>query len=138
MNPTPTGRVVTTSDGRDLELTRTFTAPIEDVWASLTESARTAEWIGPWTGESGIGRTVTLTLIAEEGGPQSAVTITACEPPRHLAVTTLDAHASWHLEARLSESNGVTTLVFVHHLAPDVPSGDIGAGWEYYLDRLVA
>ena len=68
MNPTPTGRVVSTSDGRDLELTRTFRAPIDDVWASLTESARTAAWIGPWTGESGVGRTVTLRLIAEEGG----------------------------------------------------------------------
>jgi uncharacterized protein YndB with AHSA1/START domain len=138
MNPTPTGRLVATALGRDLVLTRTFRAPIGDVWASLTEPERTARWIGPWTGESGVGRTVTLTLIAEEGAPESAVTIDVCDPPNHLAVTTVDEHASWRLEARLSHAGGVTTLEFVHHLDDDVPAGEVGAGWEYYLDRLVA
>jgi uncharacterized protein YndB with AHSA1/START domain len=44
MNPTPTGHLIKSVDGRDLVLTRTFRAPIDDVWASITESERTARW----------------------------------------------------------------------------------------------
>ena len=58
MNPTPTGQVLRTPDGRDLVIRRTFRAPIEDVWASVTESERTARWFGSWTGEPGPGRTI--------------------------------------------------------------------------------
>lgn len=138
MNPKPTGRVVSTPEGRQLQLTRTFRAPIEDVWASVTEPERTARWIGPWKGTCGIGKTMTLTLVVEDGSPESAVTIEACDPPRRLLVSTVDEHASWRLEVRLTEADGVTTLEFVHHLEDDVPVGEVGAGWEYYLDRLVA
>ncbi len=46
MSPTPTGRL----SGNDLVLTRTFRAPIADVWASLTDPWRTARWSGPWQG----------------------------------------------------------------------------------------
>lgn len=42
--PVPTGRLV----GNDLLLVRTFRAPIEDVWASLTNPESTARWFGPW------------------------------------------------------------------------------------------
>jgi uncharacterized protein YndB with AHSA1/START domain len=55
MKPTPTGRVVSTAQGRDLVLERTFRAPIEDVWASITEPERTARWLGPWEGEGAPG-----------------------------------------------------------------------------------
>ena len=37
MSPTPTGRLF----GNDLVLTRTFRAPVSDVWASLTDPERT-------------------------------------------------------------------------------------------------
>ena len=37
MSPTPTGRLF----GDDLVLTRTFRAPLDDVWASITDPART-------------------------------------------------------------------------------------------------
>jgi hypothetical protein len=48
MSPTPTGRLF----GDDLVLTRTFRAPMADVWASLTDPARTARWFGPWQGDA--------------------------------------------------------------------------------------
>lgn len=32
----------------------------------------------------------------------------------------------------------VTTLTFVHHLTDATSVGDIGPGWEYYLDMLIA
>lgn len=39
MKQTPTGRVVSIGQGRDLVLERTFRAAIDDVWASITYGA---------------------------------------------------------------------------------------------------
>jgi len=136
--PTPSGRLVRTPAGRDLVLTRTFRAPIEDVWASITESERTARWFGSWTGEPGAGNTIQVTMGFEEGAPAMAMTIVACEPPRHLGIRGTDAFGSWHLEAHLTERAGTTELRFTHHLGDDVDVGSVGPGWEYYLDLLVS
>jgi uncharacterized protein YndB with AHSA1/START domain len=138
MNPTPTGRIVRTPEGRDLVIVRTFRAPIEDVWASITEPERTARWFGPWRGEAGPGRTITYSMAFEEGDTEAQMTIEACEPPRHLALRATNDYGSWHLEAHLSEAAGVTELRFTQHLDPKTSIGDVGPGWEYYLDNLVA
>jgi uncharacterized protein YndB with AHSA1/START domain len=139
MNPTPSGRLVRTPEGRDLVLIRTFRAPIEDVWASITESERTARWFGSWSwaGEAGPGNRIRYTTAFEPEGEPSEMTILACEPPRHLAVRGTGDYA-WHLEAELTESDGVTELRFTHHLDDQVNVGEVGPGWEYYLDNLVA
>lgn len=138
MNPKPTGRLLRTPAGADLELIRTFRAPIEDVWASITEPERTARWFGPWRGRAGAGETITYSMVFEEGEPESEMTIVACDPPKHLAVSSVDEYGSWHLEAHLTEKDGVTELRFIQHLddLSGVPS--FGPGWEYYLDNLVA
>ena len=34
--------------------------------------------------------------------------------------------------------DGGAELEFVHHLSPEAQVGDVGPGWEFYLDRLVA
>ena len=142
MSPTPTGRVVRTPEGRDLVILRTFRAPIEDVWASITEPERTARWFGPWAGEAGPGRTIRFAMVFEQGSDPAELTqemtIEACEPPRHLAVSSVDDHGSWHLEAHLTEADGVTELRFTHHLDEKAGVGEVGPGWEYYLDNLVA
>jgi uncharacterized protein YndB with AHSA1/START domain len=138
MTPTPTGKLHATADGRDLELTRTFRAGIEDVWASITEPERTARWFASWTGEAAPGKTIRCTYPFEEGAPEGDMTIEACEPPRHLAVTTTDDYGTWRLEARLAEADGVTVLTVVHHLDDGADPGSVGPGWEYYLDMLVA
>ncbi|MFJ6570059.1 SRPBCC family protein [Streptomyces sp. NPDC091292] len=136
--PLPTGRLHTTPDGVDLVLTRTFRAPIEDVWASVTESERTARWFGPWEGEAAPGATVRVRLSYEEGAPWSEMRIETCEPPVRLAVTTSDEAGSWHLELRLSAVDGITELRLVQHLTDAKGVGEIGPGWEYYLDLLVS
>ncbi|CAL9563406.1 hypothetical protein SUDANB121_04705 [Nocardiopsis dassonvillei] len=138
MRPEPTGRLVTTDTGRDLVLTRTFRAPVRDVWASVTESERTALWFASWTGEPGPGRTVRYRLTLEEGAPEGDLRIDACEPPRLLAVSSEDEYGSWRLEVRLASEGDTTTLTFVHHLEPDTDLGSVGPGWEYYLDALAA
>ncbi len=138
MTPTPTGRLIGTADGRDLVLTRSFQASIHDVWASITEPERTARWFASWTGDAGPGKTIRYTLVGEEGAPEGEMTIDACEPPRRLAVSSVDEAGTWHLEALLAHDDGVTVLTFVHHLDAGVDVGSIGPGWEWYLDRLVS
>ena len=137
MTPSPAGRLIPTADGLDLVLVRTFNAPIADVWASITESERTARWWGPWTGTPGPGRTIKYKMVFEGEGPESEMLIEACEPPRHLRVRGLGDYG-WLLEAHLSESNGVTEMRFTHHLDGKTSIADVGPGWEYYLDGLVA
>ncbi|MGP4023972.1 SRPBCC family protein [Actinomadura sp. 3N407] len=138
MTPTPTGRLIATATGSDLQMTREFKAPIEDVWASITEPERTARWFAHWSGDGRPGATVRLTMTHEEGRPESDMTIIACEPPRRLEVEAVDEYGRWHLEARLEEAGGVTTLTFLHHLDPETELATTGPGWEYYLDMLSA
>lgn len=141
MTPKPTGRVVPTEKGRDLVLTRTFRAPIEDVWASVTEPERTARWFGPWYGEGGVGRRIRYRMVFEEGGAEMEpmeMTIEACDAPKHLALSSEGDHGSFFLELHLSEADGVTELRFTHHMRAEGDVGAFGPGWEYYLDNLVA
>jgi uncharacterized protein YndB with AHSA1/START domain len=138
MTPTPNGHLTPTATGQDLVLQRTFRAPIEDVWASLTEPERTARWFGSWSGEPGVGNTVQVKMAFEEEGDPMSAKIIACDPPSYLAVTTNEGPEAWRLEARLTEADGITTLLFVQHLDATDGVPDIGPGWEYYLDNLVA
>ncbi|GIJ20637.1 SRPBCC family protein [Micromonospora lutea] len=138
MSRTPTGRLFGVDDGIDLVLTRTFPAAIDDVWASLTEPERTARWFGPWEGDAAPGRTIRVRMALEEGAPWSDMTIDACEPPRRLAVTMRDDHGHWALELLLTPQSERTELRFVHHLVDTTGIGEVGPGWEYYLDCLVA
>lgn len=134
MKREPTGRV----DGNQLILTRTFRAPIEDVWTSMTDSGSTARWFGPWEGEAAPGSTVRLQMLFEKGEPWTSITIESCEPPRHLVVRTKDDSGEWRLEVTLSQSGDTTELRFVHHLTDRGLAQYAGPGWEYYLDMLVA
>jgi hypothetical protein len=77
-------------------------------------------------------------MAFEAEGPPAEMQIEACEPPRHLAVRSVTEYGDWRLEAHLSEANGVTELRFTHHLDAVTSIGDVGPGWEYYLDNLVA
>lgn len=131
MSPTPTGRLF----GDDLVLTRRFRAPIADVWASLTEPERTARWFGPWKGEAGPGGAIQVQMVLEEGQPWMDMTVDACEPPRRLALSAGD---DWVLDMVLTESAGVTELRFTQHLTGTEGVGEVGPGWEFYLDALVA
>ncbi|WP_419994817.1 SRPBCC family protein [Streptomyces boninensis] len=138
MNPAPTGRLMPTEDGHDLVLSRTFRAPIDDVWASVTEPERTARWFGPWEGDAAPGRTVRVQMAYEDGAPWCDLRIDACEPPRLLAVAMVDEAGDWPMELRLSEAEGTTQLQLIHHLTTTKGIGEVGPGWEYYLDMLLA
>ncbi|MGW4032336.1 SRPBCC family protein [Streptomyces sp. NPDC004838] len=140
-SPQPTGRLLDTPDGRDLVLSRTLSGSLTDVWAHLTEPDRTARWFGSWKGEAGPGRSIEVQMGFEEGTPWSDVGIDACEPPRRLALSLDDEAGTWSLDVRLTEEDGRTTVELSHHLSAGIRGtglGEIGPGWEYYLDMFTA
>ena len=85
----PTGAVV---------FPRRLPLSVEEAWAAVTDPARTAPWIGPWSGDPATG-TVELTMIAEDGAPVVPVGIVRCEAPHLVVVTT--APDGWVLTVRI-------------------------------------
>ena len=135
MTPKPNGRL----RGNDLVLTRTFRAPIDDVWTSVTSSESTARWFGPWERVPGDDdRKIRVQMAFEEGKPWLDGTIEQCEAPHLLTVHTKSPHGEERLSMKLVEASGTTTLEFVHHEVNRKAIGEMGPGWEYYLDNLVA
>ena len=134
-NP-PAGRLVPAGGGNALVVSRTFRAPIEDVWASVTESDRTARWFGAWKGDAAPGRMIKVQMAFEDQAPRLDNRIDACDPPRRLALS--DESGGMRIELLLSHTDGLTELQLVHHLDPADEIGAYGPGWEYYLDMLVA
>jgi uncharacterized protein YndB with AHSA1/START domain len=137
MSTQPTGRIEARGGALCLVVRREFRAPVEDVWAAVTDPERMARWIGTWTGDPVTGRVV-FSMTFEGGDSAEDVDIRECVPPRRLAVTTHAEGQSWQLEVDLSEADGVTTLVFTQPGIGAAEAESVGPGWEYYLDRLVA
>lgn len=130
-------------DGRTfVEFTRTFHAPIEDVWAAVTESDRLARWIGSWTGDPTEGEVqFRMGFEGDEAVPER-MQIDACEAPHLLRLTstvlTEDAEQrQWRFRIDLSEADGTTTLRFAQDVPDQELAQGVGPGWDYYLDRLV-
>jgi uncharacterized protein YndB with AHSA1/START domain len=86
-NP-PAGRLVPAADGSQLVISRTFRAPIEDMWASVTEPDRTARWFGTWKGNAAPGRVIKVQMGLDDGAPWLDKLIDACDPPRRLALSS--------------------------------------------------
>jgi hypothetical protein len=77
-------------------------------------------------------------MAQEEGKPWMDMTIDACEAPRRLAISAGEPDDRWLLTLELTESAGVTELRFTQHLTTTGNVGEVGPGWEFYLDVLVA
>ena len=137
--PIPTGRIVPAVHGYHLVLPRSLPVDLHEAWKSITESQYTARWIGQWEGHGAVGETARLQLGFEEGQPWTSFRITACESPRWLRVATLDAqeHTAWDLSLELSGTTAPTELLFKMYRIDPSSVGEIGPGWEYYLDQLV-
>ena len=126
-----------------LEFTRTFEAPIEQVWAAVTDPERLARWVGTWTGDPAEGEVMfRMGFEGEEAEPE-CMQIEECEPPRRLRLVSTVGNGegepkSWHLALELSEHDGVTTLVFAQEVPDPELVESVGPGWQFYLDRLVA
>ncbi|MFD5868716.1 SRPBCC domain-containing protein [Corynebacterium sp. NPDC060344] len=140
---TPAGEVIRCNDSTILSFRRELGHPIDDVWRTLTDPARTAGWIGPWSGDPASG-TIDLVMSAEGDGPPQNVTIVECDEPSSLIVETPAPAGGWRLEVRLCEGNvdasdePSTIPRFTQPLDDPASAADIGPGWHYYLDRFEA
>ena len=137
MSVEPTGQVSHEGGQLVLTITREFKAPIEDVWASVTQSERLARWIGTFTGDPASGR-VAFLMTAEGATEPEEMEIRECDPPRVLRLTSHVGEEHWHLDLLLEERGGITTLTFAQPGIDPLAAESVGPGWEYYLDRLAA
>jgi len=129
---------ITEVDGRHvLVQTRQFAAPVEDVWADVTEPERLARWIGTWTGDPAAGSVHFRMLFEGDEHEGESMEIRVCEPPYRLHLTSRVGDEVWLLELDLSHEDGVTTLTFSQPGVAKEQVGEVGPGWDYYLDRLV-
>lgn len=139
-----TGRLERTERGVDLVLVRSLSLSAEEAWAYLTESEFTEMWFGPWEGDARAGGSVRIRMRFEAGEPPIAARIAGCVPPGtdghgRLELHTSDEYGDWRLTLEVAEDGGSDSLVtFTHHLDDASGVGEIGPGWEYYLDLLVA
>jgi len=139
MTVTPNGRIDRSTGGApQLVITRRFQAPIEDVWASVTEPARLERWIGTYSGDPAAGR-VAFRMTAEAAdASEEDMEVLECDPPRYLAVRAQTPSGYWPMAIALTHRDGVTELTFTQTEVEASEAESVGPGWEYYLDRLVA
>lgn len=115
---------------------RTYPTGIDDLWDALTTPERMERWLMPVTGDLREGGQ--YQLIGNAGG-----TITACRPPRELAVTwEFNGGISWVNVILAEESDGITSLN-LEHIAHNTPEsrafweqfgpGAVGVGWDLSL-----
>lgn len=135
-----TGRIIPASEGADLVLVRSLALSAEETWDHLTDSELTERWFGPWEGDGRAGGTVRVRMRFEDHEPAIRVLIHECEAPRRLVLEADEEVGGWKLEVVVEPDGDDSILTFTHHLdADDVDGvGEIGPGWEYYLDLLVA
>lgn len=63
----------------------------------------------------------------------------ACERPSHLSVSTTNDYGRWALQLDLAVgASGGTDVVLRQTEVDPAMLADIGPGWDWYLDRLVA
>ncbi|MGO1544055.1 MAG: SRPBCC domain-containing protein [Gulosibacter sp.] len=136
--PIPTGTLVSTDSGHNLVIDRVLSLSREKAWSRVTVSEHTAQWIGKWEGNGAVGETIRLQLGFEETAPWSEVKITECEAPTRIRVVTQDDFGAWDLSIELRDAGERTELQFVMHNVDPAQVGNIGPGWEYYLDQLEA
>jgi uncharacterized protein YndB with AHSA1/START domain len=137
MTIAPTGRIELRDGEHVLVQTRELRAPVEDVWAAVTEPDRLARWIGSWTGDPESGSVLFRMLFEGEEHAGETMEIRVCDPPHRLHLTSHAGPDTWLLELDLTHADGVTTLTFSQPGVREDQVGGVGPGWDYYLDRLV-
>ena len=106
----------------------------DQAWAAVTDPARTARWIGSWSGDPASG-TVDMTMSAEEGSPAETVEVLRCEAP-NLVVVRIGPDG-WVVTVRIEGDDDEVTISLEQDIADAESASDIGPGWDFYLDRLV-
>jgi uncharacterized protein YndB with AHSA1/START domain len=128
------GTVEMTAAGATIEFRRTIAAPVEDVWAALTEDALVERWLTKASIEGADAGAVSFDF-----GDHGVVTgrIGVWEPPTRLQYTWLiEGEQESSVEWTLAADGSGTELTMVHRTLPRAMGNGYGAGWHTYLDRL--
>lgn len=110
---------------------RAYPTDPDDLWDAITSPERLPRWFMPVSGDLELGGR--YQLQGNAGG-----TITACDPPRHLALTwEFGGGVTW-VTVRL-EAEGAHTRLTLEHEAPlsehwdRFGPGAVGVGWDLSL-----
>jgi uncharacterized protein YndB with AHSA1/START domain len=126
-------------DGRTISLTRTYDAPVEDVWDACTNAERIPRWFLPVSGDLRPGGRFQV-------HGNASGTIERCDPPRSFAATWESGGQASRIELRLEPQAGGTLLSLRHSVPEDdhwrrFGPGAVGVGWDMAvmgLERHVA
>ena len=129
--------LATFADRSTVLFVRTLQAPIERVWAYLTEPDYLAKWLMGGVIAQSVGGDVRLELGATGR-------VTAFEPPHLLEYTWNEEDASVGpvvnslVRWELAREGAATRLTLTHTRLPEVELVGHGAGWDTFLQRLAA
>jgi uncharacterized protein YndB with AHSA1/START domain len=127
-----------TADGQGVvRMQDRFDTGIDDVWSALTEPGRLGRWLGEFEGDLHLGGEFRARYF---DGWEGTGRVDACEPPRHLLVTTrhvrqVDEHV---IEATLTADGDHTILILEHRGMPVNLLPDYGAGIQIHIEDLAA
>lgn len=124
-------------DAHVVTASRTYAAPVDDVWDALTNSERIPRWFLPVQGDLRPGGT--YQFEGNAGGE-----IRECEPPRRLLVTWVMGEPgpedSSFVEVVLEPTGDAETTLTLEHTAIVPPEmwdqfgpGSVGVGWDLGL-----
>ena len=123
-------RTLEAGEARVVTLTRTYGAPVDDVWDACTSVERIPRWFLPITGDLRVGGR--YQLQGNAGG-----VVERCDPPRSFAATWEFGGDVSSIEVRLDPAAAggtVLTLEHVGHVDDEFwdrfGPGAVGLGWE--------
>ncbi len=125
-------------DGHVVRMSRRYAAPVADVWDAWTNPDRTIRWLGAISGELREGGEALLAMTEDIKVP---CRITACDPPRRLAVTWRhpgEPESAAEIRLRPDGDGDGTILELEHARLRAGDAAGYGYGWEDFLDRLAA
>lgn len=127
-----------TADGRGVvRMEDRFATGADDLWSALTDPRRLARWIGDFEGDLRLGGEFRARFTS---GWEGTGRVDACEPPRHLLVTTRHYRQTDEqvIEATLTADGDHTVLVVEQRGMPPGQLADYGAGIQVHVEDLGA
>jgi uncharacterized protein YndB with AHSA1/START domain len=126
-------RVLEAGEARTVTVSRTYDAPVDDVWDAITDPERLPRWFLPVSGELRVGGRYEL-----KGNASG--TIESCDPPQSLTATwEFGGEVSW-IELRLIAEHENRTRFVLEHIAhvdderwAQFGPGAVGVGWDLAL-----
>ncbi|MGO1510486.1 MAG: hypothetical protein ACTHXO_09430 [Actinomycetaceae bacterium] len=136
--PRPTGTVSPgATPGRvHLVVSRRLPVPQSVAWYNVATSEGLARWFGPYDGDPRSGR-VDVTMLAEEGHPTLPIDVVECRAPDRLVVRSV-GEGAWDLAIDFQPDVESCFATLTHLDVEPGMVGDVGPGWEFYMDRLLA